>query len=201
LNFPAFNTVLVLSPHTDDGELGAGGTISRLAEEGSELYYIAFCSPLKTLESECIQATKVLGITWTRILDFDRRHFPAQRQEILQTLYDLNLELKPNLILTPCTADHHQDHETVTNEAIRIFKKSTILGYILPWNTLDTFENCIIKLEKRHLNEKLKALRLYSSQQRHMYFNPQYLKSNIIGQGVKIDTEYAEVFEVIRFVL
>lgn len=197
----AFDTILVLSPHTDDGELGAGGTISRFVEQDAELHYVAFSAPFKELETECYLATKSLGITLTRILSFERRHFPTQRQEILQTLYDLNLELKPDLVLTPCTADHHQDHETITNETIRIFKKATILGYILPWNTLDTFENCIVKLQKRHLDNKLKALSIYKSQQRHIYFNPRYLESNIISQGVKIDAEYAEVFEVIRLII
>ena len=34
--------VLVLSPHTDDGEISAGGTIAKMIEEGKELFYIAF---------------------------------------------------------------------------------------------------------------------------------------------------------------
>ena len=34
--------VLILAPHTDDGELGCGGTIAKLIEEGSEVYYAAF---------------------------------------------------------------------------------------------------------------------------------------------------------------
>ena len=38
----ANNRVLVLAPHTDDGELGCGGTISRMVEEGREVYYAAF---------------------------------------------------------------------------------------------------------------------------------------------------------------
>ena len=36
------DTVLVLAPHTDDGELGCGGTIARFLEEGKEVYYVAF---------------------------------------------------------------------------------------------------------------------------------------------------------------
>ena len=37
-----FNTVFVLSPHTDDGELGAGGFISKLVKNNSKIFYIAF---------------------------------------------------------------------------------------------------------------------------------------------------------------
>ena len=34
--------ILVLAPHTDDGELGLGGTISRLIEKGKKVTYVAF---------------------------------------------------------------------------------------------------------------------------------------------------------------
>ncbi len=35
-------TVLVLSPHTDDGEFGCGGTIAKMVEQGKKVYYVAF---------------------------------------------------------------------------------------------------------------------------------------------------------------
>ena len=36
------NNILVLAPHTDDGELGCGGTISKFVKEGKNIYYVAF---------------------------------------------------------------------------------------------------------------------------------------------------------------
>tara|TARA_Y100000739_G_C20308302_1_gene328716 strand:+ start:165 stop:359 length:195 start_codon:yes stop_codon:yes gene_type:complete len=36
------NKILVLAPHTDDGEIGCGGSIARFIDEGKEIYYIAF---------------------------------------------------------------------------------------------------------------------------------------------------------------
>src|SRR5699024_12177975 len=37
------STILVLAPHTDDGELGCGGSIARFIREGHEVHYVAFC--------------------------------------------------------------------------------------------------------------------------------------------------------------
>lgn len=37
-----FKRALVLAPHTDDGELGAGGTLAKMIEAGVEVYYAAF---------------------------------------------------------------------------------------------------------------------------------------------------------------
>ena len=62
---------MILAPHTDDGELGGGGTIAKLSPEGKEVYYVAFCLcskalpttfPSNTLELECRKATSILGI-------------------------------------------------------------------------------------------------------------------------------------------
>ena len=66
------NRVLVLSPHTDDGELGAGGTIARWIGEGKDIYYVAFSTcqksvpdnwPRDILKQECRCAMKTLGIS------------------------------------------------------------------------------------------------------------------------------------------
>ncbi|MER3409204.1 MAG: hypothetical protein C4306_03670, partial [Thermoleophilia bacterium] len=63
--------VLVLAPHTDDGELGCGGTMARLVEEGAEVRYVAFSIAVKslppgfppdTLAREVREATRELGI-------------------------------------------------------------------------------------------------------------------------------------------
>ncbi|MGB9596344.1 MAG: PIG-L deacetylase family protein, partial [Candidatus Poribacteria bacterium] len=57
--------VLILAPHTDDGELGCGGTIAKFVEEKAQIYYAAFsvCEdsvpvgmPKDTLEKELRQA-------------------------------------------------------------------------------------------------------------------------------------------------
>lgn len=71
MNIRNFKNVLVLAPHTDDGEFGAGGTIARLLAEGSNVYYAAFSTakesvpegmPENILEIEVKEATKRLGI-------------------------------------------------------------------------------------------------------------------------------------------
>ena len=93
-----FKNVCVLSPHTDDGELAAGGTIIRLLEEGSNIFFVAFSAWRPILKSECKKSLATLGVEDYEILDFPRRHFPDKRQELLQYLYDLNLNRKFDMI-------------------------------------------------------------------------------------------------------
>lgn len=191
-----------MGAHTDDGEFGAGGTIAKLVENGSEVTYFAFSAPLEILKEECKKALKVLGVKNVKIFNFKVRHFPNIRQEILQILYDYDKKNKIDLILTPCTTDLHQDHQTVTNEALRAFKHSTILGYELPWNNIIFRRDCFVPLEKRHIDKKIEALWNYKTQisSKH-YFDENYLRCLARSAGEHIGENCAEAFEVIKLVL
>ena len=200
-----FENVLVLSPHTDDAELGAGGTIARLIEEGSRVHYVAFSAPHADLAAECVRALKMLrrgeNGAHISILEYERRKFHEKRQSILQWLYDLNEEHSPDLVLTPCRADVHQDHMTITGEAVRCFKKSSIFGYILRWNCTVIKEDVTITLEDRHLKAKIAALGQYRSQSSRPYFDPEYQRGEAYVRGLGFPSHLAEAFEMIRLVI
>ncbi|MDP6458199.1 MAG: PIG-L family deacetylase [Candidatus Bathyarchaeota archaeon] len=196
-----FENILVISPHTDDGELAAGGTIRRFVEEGSNVSYIALSAPRKELKEECAECLGILGVEDYFILDFPRRRFPEKRQEILQYLFDYNKEHRVDLVLTPSTQDLHQDHQTVTNEVMRAFKHSTIFGYELPWNNIIFHENCFISLNGAHVEKKLRALKCYDTQKTRLYFDREYLHGLLRAKGLHIGEKYAESFEVIKLVL
>tara|TARA_B100002051_G_scaffold33174_1_gene26161 strand:- start:3780 stop:4550 length:771 start_codon:yes stop_codon:yes gene_type:complete len=191
---------LVLSPHTDDAELGCGGTIAKLIEEGWAVHVIYF-SAVKTrfpqLVNEAENSAKILGMSY-EILDFNTRYFPRDRQEILQVLHDYSRKENYNLVFTPTTTDIHQDHGVVTTEAKRVFRKCTLLGYELPWNNLDVSLNCFIPLEKRHIKKKISALECYNTQKKHPYFDKKFLESVVKMRGVQLSTPFAEGFETIK---
>ena len=117
-----FEQVLALSPHTDDVELGAGGTLSRLTREGAEITVLALSAPDNVLRAEFEASIEILRPHSVEILDFETRKFPQNRQKILQRLYDYGQQNNQDLVLTPSTFDKHQDHQVVTQEAARAFQ-------------------------------------------------------------------------------
>ena len=128
-----FDNVFVLAPHTDDGELGAGGTISKLIERGSNVYYFAFSTaeesvpdgfPKDILKTEVYQATSLLGIPSKNVViyDYPVRKLNYARQEILENLMKHRSEMLPDLVLMPSLNDIHQDHSTIAHEGLRAFK-------------------------------------------------------------------------------
>ncbi len=201
-----------MAPHTDDGELGCGGTIARILEEGGTVYYVAFSTadasvppefPRNQLAIEVRNATKVLGIHEDHlyVYNFTVRKLNYVRQEILENLVELKAKLQPDLVFLPSSKDIHQDHITVTQEGIRAFKHSTILGYELIWNNLSFNTDCFIKLDKKHIDLKVKALQEYETQRHRDYMSEQFITALAHARGVQIGSKYAETFEVIRWIV
>lgn len=207
-----FDRVLVLAPHTDDGEFGCGGAISKWVDEGKEVYYIAFSSaeksipqtlPSNILKKEVQEATRILGIKSDNLILFDYpvREFPSHRQEILEEMIRLANELKPHLVLLPSTADTHQDHQTIAQEGFRAFKRLSIIGYEMPYNNLSFTTNLFVILDEEHVNRKINALKCYKSQHGRIYANEDFIRGLARVRGTQIGVKYAEAFEVIRWVI
>jgi len=202
---------LVLAPHTDDGEFGCGGAMARLVEEGAEVRYVAFSIATRslpegfapdTLAREVREATAELGIPAERLTvhDFDVRTFPEHRQEILELLIQLWNDWQPDVVFQPSLHDIHQDHQTIAAEGLRAFKRTTILGYEIPWNNLDFAYQAYVALEQRHIERKESALAKYASQQHRRYANPEYVWNLARTHGINVNREYAEVFQVYRLI-
>jgi len=169
--------ILILAPHTDDGECGCGGSIAKFVEEGDDVYYVAFSSAKKSIpegfpqnitEKEFKKATQMLGLS------------------------------KDNLV---SLNDTHQDHNVIASEGFRAFKRTSILGYEIPWNNLTFNTNVFIFLTETQIKKKLKALSCYHSQKMRMYGGTDFFEDLSKVRGSQIGAKYAECFETIRWVI
>ena len=204
-------TIIILAPHTDDGELGCGGTIAKKKDEGFNLVYIAFSScqeslpenlAKNTLKLEASNALSKLGLAKENFIckDFPVRKFSEHRQEILEFLVEIEKKLRPCIVYLPSTYDTHQDHNVVRNEGYRAFKKNTIYGYELPWNNIKFSTDIFSVLSEKNIKTKIKSLQCYKSQKDRPYFDKSYMLSLAKVRGTQIGLKYAETFELIRFV-
>ena len=204
-------TILVLAPHTDDGELGCGGSLARFAAEGKQVFYAAFslCSRSlpeglapDTLATECTAATHQLGIPadHLQLFDFEVREFAARRQMILDEMVGLNRRIQPDLVFTPCAADIHQDHGVIHAESLRAFKNCSMLGYELPWNHPQFSAPFYLSLTAEQVASKWAALQQYRSQAHRPYMQEDFIRSLARVRGILAGTEWAEAFEVYRMI-
>ncbi len=207
-----YNNILVLAPHTDDGELGCGATIAKYINEGKNVYYAAFsiCEesvpdgfPKDILETEVKKATAVLGIKKENLIiyKFKVRRFPEFRQEILEELVKLNRKIKPDLVIMPSSFDIHQDHKTVFEEGRRAFKNCSILGYEFMWNNFSFNSACTIVVNQEQVDKKIESINAYKSQAKRFYASKKMVTGLSNYRGLQISKEYAEAFEVIRWII
>jgi LmbE family N-acetylglucosaminyl deacetylase len=203
--------ILLLAPHPDDPEYGCGGSIDRWAQE-NEIFYAAF-SPCKqslpegfhedTLYKELKVAAASLHIPAKNIFtyDFPVRYFPGHRQEILETMVRLRKTIKPDIVVLPNSTDIHQDHQVVNQEGIRAFKHSSMIGYELPWNNITFTASFHVKLSRENLNNKWNAINAYKSQEVRAYKSPEFFEGLARVRGLQVGGEFAEAFELIRWIL
>ena len=203
--------MLVLAPHTDDGELGCGGSIARFCREKKEVHYVAFSTCKKslpagftpdTLEKECKAAVKELGMDPGKLLffDFEVREFANKRQEILEELVSLNKYIQPDLVFIPSAHDVHQDHQVIHCEALRAFNKSSLFGYELPWNQTQFTTQLFLKVTGSDMDRKVKALNAYASQAHRNYMQEDFTRSLGRVRGVQCNQQYAEAFEILKLI-
>ena len=202
--------ILIISPHTDDGELGCGGSIAKFIENGDTVEYVALscCEksvppqyPPDILSHEVRKATKVLGITDPVLLNFEVREFPRMRQEILDALIRLKRQIRTEIVFAPSRNDMHQDHKTTIEETVRAFKNCTILGYEQPWNNISFNTHAFVPLTEAHLRKKIEALRCYETQKDRSYLSDDFIRGLAVTRGTQIEEKFAEAFEVIKWVI
>ena len=210
-----FDRVLILSPHTDDAELGCGGYITKLISENKTLLWVVFSTaeaslpdnlPPDTLVKEFEAVMKSLNLKKDqyRVYNFKVRQLPDNRQEILEILNNLKNEFHPSLVIGPSLNDYHQDHAVIANEMVRAFKTtSSIISYELPWNHLEFRSQFFVKLDEENMIKKISLLNKYQSQvyiKRH-YFTEDFIRGLALTRGAQINHKYAEAFDVIRMVI
>jgi len=207
--------VLVLSPHTDDVELGCGGTIIKLLEGGHEIFWVVFSTaedslpvtaPKDTLKKEffCVINDLSLKEENCKVFDFKVRNFHQYRQEILEDLVRTRNQYNPEIVIGPSLNDLHQDHQVVAHEMFRAFKTtSSIVCYEMPWNSVTFNTQCFSKLTFDQIKKKCKILKNYQSQliKGKSYFSKEYIFGLAKTRGIQCNSEYAEAFEVIRWIL
>ena len=210
-----FSKILIIAPHTDDAELGCGGSITKFIEEGHKILWVVFSTaegslpkglPKDTLKREFLGVIKDLGLKKEnyKLFNFKVRNLHEHRQEILEELITIRAGFKPHIVIGPSLNDFHQDHQVVANEMIRAFKTtSSIICYELPWNHVTFNTQLFVKFKKEHVVKKCEMLKNYKSQltKGKTYFSEEFIYGLAKTRGVQCDSEYAEAFEVIRWMI
>lgn len=195
--------LLFLGAHADDIEIGCGGTIMRLVEEGldPEVRWIVFSADdLRKAEARASATHLLQGVDPQRIdvLGFRNGYFPSESAAIKDQFEAVKCEFDPSLVFTHWTGDAHQDHRAVAELTHQTFRNHVVLEYEIPKYDGDLGNpNFFVRLTEDQLQRKVECLRRhFPSQAGHHWFTHDTFRAlaRLRGIGCRADSGLAEAF-------
>jgi LmbE family N-acetylglucosaminyl deacetylase len=199
-------SVLFLGAHPDDIELGCGALLHRIVKQTDVLCVTLSDNQknpdLQNVVAEHYESMAVLGVSKEKIIlgPFTTRVFHDARQEILEYFLKLRRDFKPDLIFVHSKQDVHQDHLTMTDEALRAFRGITVLGFDVVRSSYGFFPHFLIEVSEEDVNKKIEALSRYETYRDRYYFNSELTRSIMIRHGALAERPFAEGFDILRIV-
>ena len=198
--------ILFVGAHPDDIELGAGALIHHI-KSSSDIMCVTLSDNqknplLKNVVDELHASMDVLGVPAEKVIveKFQTRDFPDNRQEILEYLLKLRREFKPEMVFVHSRADIHQDHNIATEEALRAFRGTTVLGFDVVRSSYGFFPHFLVEVDKIDVEKKIEALSKYQTYSDKYYFDPELLRATMVRHGALAERTFAEGFDILRIV-
>ncbi len=199
-------SVCFIGAHPDDIELGCGALIADIADQTNVICVTLSDNQknpaLKSLVKEYQASMEILGVKPENAIlrDFTTRRFPAARQEILEVMIELKQRYHPEVVFVHTAQDIHQDHKTVTEEALRAFRGTTLLGFDVLRSSYGFFPDFLVEVSEQGVNTKIKALQAYKTYADKYYFDENIIHATAIRHGALAERPYAEGFDILRIV-
>jgi LmbE family N-acetylglucosaminyl deacetylase len=129
--------LLCLGAHSDDIEIGCGGTILRILSELPDVVvrWIVFSGDERRgIEARNSAANVLENVSEKQIevLGFRDGYFPSQRADIKDCFEVIKRDFDPSLILTHRQDDAHQDHRLLAELTFNTFRNHLVLEYEIP---------------------------------------------------------------------
>jgi len=206
LQFAAPNdrlSILCLGAHSDDIEIGAGATLLSMMDRGIrvEVHWCVLSGAGDREEEARASATDFLAkaaSSQIEIMSFQDSFFPEQSGAIKSWFEDLKRRTNPDLILTHCRDDAHQDHRKVCRLTWNTFRDHCILEYEIPkWDGDFGRPNVYLPVSAEVLRRKIELLSShFGSQRSKQWFDPETFRglARLRGMECRAPERYAEGF-------
>jgi LmbE family N-acetylglucosaminyl deacetylase len=201
--------VLCLGAHSDDLEIGCGGTVLRLLQQypGVRIRWVVLSAAGERRAEAKASAEALLAgaAAEIEIAEFEDRCFPQQLPALKRYFDQLGRSLTPDLVLTHHRGDLHQDHRTVAELTWETFRSHLILEYEIPKYDGDLGQpNAFVELPRELCVRKIEhLLRLFPSQTSKYWFTDETFWATLRLRGVecRAASGYAEAFHARKVLL
>ena len=201
--------ILCLGAHSDDIEIGCGGTIMKLLQTYSnvEFLWVVFSADEIRKQEALKSASLILekaSIKKIKIHNFRDSFFPYQGSEIKESFEDMKA-FNPELIFTHQYSDLHQDHKQISELTYNTFRNHLVLEYEIPKYDGDLGSpNVFSPIDKKLYNQKIELIiSSFKSQEHNQWFSESTFQAILRLRGIESNspTGYAEAFYCKKIVI
>jgi LmbE family N-acetylglucosaminyl deacetylase len=195
--------VLCLGAHSDDIEIGCGGTVLKLISKHKHITFTwVVLSSSESRKREAMNSAEAFLAGAERrtvtIKDFKDGFFPYVGGEIKEFFEDLKREFNPDLIFTPHRMDMHQDHRLISDLTWNTFRDNLILEYEIPKYDGDLgAPNVFVHLDEAYCRTKIQnILKHFKTQSANHWFTEDAFRAILRLRGIESNapSKYAEAF-------
>lgn len=206
--FSELRKVLCIGAHSDDIEIGCGGTILKLVQSCPEIEFLWFVASAESERRHEAQESAAEFLrnahgAELRFGGFRESYFPDQWREIKAAVENLKNRFEPDLIFTHHRDDRHQDHKTISDLTWNSFRNHMILEYEVPKYDGDLGQpNIFSPLDPEVCRIKGNIIvRHFHSQISKNWFTESTFQAMARIRGIECASEYAEAFYGRKFVI
>jgi LmbE family N-acetylglucosaminyl deacetylase len=201
--------ILCIGAHSDDIEIGCGGTLLRMLEQNKDLefYWLVLCSnPLRAKEAQKSASwfLRSAGKKNIVIKSFRDGFLPYTAVEVKDTFEELKKSFQPDLIFTHFRQDLHQDHRFLCELTWNTWRSHLIFEYEIPKYDADLRSpNFFVPLSKSTCSSKVRALmKFFGTQRNKHWFSEDLFLSLLRIRGIEANspTQFAEGFHCRKMV-
>ena len=208
VSLASVRTVLAIGAHSDDIEIGAGGTLLQLLADPAVTVHWVVLSADGDRTAEARRSASLYlgdrGDATVEVKAFRERYFPYQ-PEIKEYFDDLGARVQPDLVLAPRTDDLHQDHRVAGELAINTFRSQPVFHYELIKYEGDLITpNVYVPLSAQTMERKIALLdSAFPSQHGRYWWRPETFRGIAAVRGVESRSEsgFAEGFHCRKLVV
>jgi LmbE family N-acetylglucosaminyl deacetylase len=203
-------TLLCIGAHSDDIEIGAGGTILSWLRAGVILdvhWCVLSAAGARGLEARASAEQFLAGAASVNVelADFEDSYFPYLGGAVKGWMQGLKERVDPDIVLTHRATDAHQDHRELCQLTANAFRDNLILEYEIPkWDGDLDKANIYVPLQASVLDQKIELLmKHFGSQRSKLWFDDETFRSlaRLRGMECRAPDRYAEAFVIRKAVL
>lgn len=194
-------SVLCVGAHSDDIEIGCGGTLLQLqaSHPGVRIAWVVFSAePPRDAEARRSAAAflRSPGPHVVEVHGFRTSFLPYAGGELKERFELLRARLSPDLVFTHYRHDRHQDHRTLSDLTWNTFRHHLVLEYEVPKYDGDlAAPNVFMPLAEETAEWKVdQLLRHFSTQANKHWFTPDLFRGLMRLRGMECGARYAEAF-------